>query len=75
MVMHNALMSRWLAQSSAWQYFIIAWAIALAAALSGALLFAVVSGHVRTGEFEFVPFGSLLIAAGATLGRQIRKRI
>ena len=40
----------------------------------GALLFAAVSGHMRTGAFEFVPFGSLIAASGATLGRQIRKR-
>jgi hypothetical protein len=73
MMVHNSLMSRWLEQRSAWQYFVIAWAIGVSAALVGALLFAVVSGPMRTGAFEFVPFGSLIAAAGATLGRQIRK--
>ena len=74
MMVHNSLMSRWLEQRSAWQYFVIAWVIVVSAALVGTLLFAVVSGPMRTGAFAFAPFGSLIIAAGATLGRRIRKR-
>ena len=83
-MMHNSLMSRWLEQRGAWQYFFIMWAIVVSAALVGALSFAMVSGYMRTGVFGFMPFGSLVVAfmpfgsliaaAGATLGRQIRKR-
>jgi hypothetical protein len=75
MTLHNALMSRWLDHGTAWQYFIVAWAITVSAALIGAVLVAVVShGHWQTEAFQFVPFGSLIIAALATLGRQKRKR-
>jgi hypothetical protein len=83
-MVHNSLMSRWLEQRSAWQYFFIMWAIVVSAALVGALLFAMVSGHMRTGAFgftpfgslivAFTPFGSLIVAGGATMGRQIGKR-
>jgi hypothetical protein len=83
-MVHNSLMSRWLEQRGAWQYFFIMWAIVVSAALVGALSFAMVSGYMRTGAFgftpsgslvvAFMPFGSLIAAAGATLGRQIRKR-
>jgi hypothetical protein len=74
MVVHNSLMSRWLEHCRAWQYFVIAWAIGVSAAMAGALLFAAVYGRMQAGSFEFIPFGSLIVAAGATLGRQIWKR-
>jgi hypothetical protein len=76
MMVHNSLMSRWLEQRSVWQYFIVMWAVTVSAALVGALSFAVVfgHGHIRTGAFEFIPLGSLIAAAGGTLGRQIWKR-
>lgn len=74
-MVHNSFVPRWSEQGSAWQYFVIVLAITVSAALGGAVLVAVVSfGHWRTDAVEFVPFGSLTIAALATLGRQKRKR-
>ena len=61
-MMHNSLMSRWLEQRGAWQYFFIMWAIVVTAALAGALSFAIVTGYMRTGTFGFTPFGSLAVA-------------
>jgi len=55
-MVHNSLMSRWLEQRGAWQYFFIMWAIVVSAALVGALSFAMVSGYMRTGVFAFTPF-------------------
>jgi hypothetical protein len=72
LTLHNGRMSRWLEQRSVWQFLVIMWVITGTAALLGMATAARFSqGHL---SLEVIAFGSLALAIGATLGRQMRKR-
>jgi len=72
LTLHNGRMSRWLEQRGVWQFLVIMWGITGTAALLGMATASRFSqGHL---SFEVIAFGSLAVAVGATLGRQMRKR-
>lgn len=65
-------MSKWLEQRNVWQYFVISLVSATIAVLVGSATVVWLGyGHLR---FELVAFGPPILAAAATLGRQMRKR-
>jgi xanthine/uracil permease len=70
-------MSRWLEQCGVWQFAVISWAFMAAVALAGTVTSAWLGfgGHLRLpGSLEPVVFGSVVLALGATCGRQMRQK-